>query len=84
MVIEKENVIRMLPQVLKREPAEFSEINDNTDLREHGLDSISSIELIVMLEGEYDICVEDEDLLIENFNTVEKLMLLLEKYIGNS
>ncbi|MDF2986919.1 MAG: Phosphopantetheine attachment site [Eubacterium sp.] len=84
MVIEKENIIRMLPQVLKRDESELLEINDATDLREHGLDSITSIELIVMLEDEFNISVEDEDLLIDNFNTVEKLMLLLDKYLKNS
>jgi D-alanine--poly(phosphoribitol) ligase subunit 2 len=81
MVIEKENVIKMLPIALKRDESEFSKLDDNTDLREHGLDSISSIELIVMLENEFNICVDDDDLLIDNFNTMEKLIGLLEKYI---
>jgi len=80
MVLEKENIIKMLPVALKRDESVLSLVKDNTDLREYGLDSISSIELIVMIEDEFNISVEDDDLLIDNFNTLEKIMLLLEKY----
>lgn len=80
MVIEKENIIKMLPIALKRDESEFLKLEDKADLREHGLDSISSIELIVMLENEFNISVDDDDLLIDNFNTIEKLMILLDKY----
>ncbi|MFC3788058.1 acyl carrier protein [Paenibacillus sp. GCM10012307] len=52
-----------------------------TDLRNEGLDSIKTIELIVNLEVEFNIQIDDQDLLIENFSRVTKIKKLLsEKY----
>jgi acyl carrier protein len=82
MIVNRDDIIKMLPKALNREESEFTQITDGSDLREHGLDSISSIELIVMLEDHYNISVDDDDLLIDNFNTVEKLVKLMEKYVN--
>jgi acyl carrier protein len=53
----------------------------DTDLRNNGLDSIKTIELIVIFETTFDIQIEDQDLLVENFSTVNRILsLLTEKY----
>ncbi|PYG88225.1 phosphopantetheine binding protein [Ruminiclostridium sufflavum DSM 19573] len=80
---DKDSIIKMLITALKRDESEFADITDDTDLREHGLDSITSIETIVMLEEAYDINVDDDDLYIENFNTIGKIMTLLDKCMNN-
>ncbi|QNU67457.1 acyl carrier protein [Ruminiclostridium herbifermentans] len=83
MTIDRDNILKMLITSLKRDESEFANITDDTDLREHGLDSITSIETIVMLEEAFDISVDDDDLYIENFNTLGKIIKLLEKCMNN-
>ncbi|HEX3029375.1 MAG TPA: acyl carrier protein [Clostridia bacterium] len=83
MNVEKETVIRIIAGVLNKAEGELLELDESADLREIGLDSISSIDVIVSMESEFNIAVDDEDLLIDNFNTIEKLIKLLEKYTSN-
>ena len=45
------------------------------------MDSLNFVELIVRIEEEYDISIEDEDLLIENFNTISKIKLYLTERV---
>ncbi|NLV36788.1 MAG: acyl carrier protein [Clostridiaceae bacterium] len=59
-----------------------SEIDNDTDLRNFGLNSITSIELIVKLEDEYEIAISDDDLIIDNVCTVNRIVQLLSKYAG--
>ena len=47
------------------------------DLREHGMDSIKFITLIVALEAEYRCEIPDEKLLIPELNTVRKIIDVL-------
>lgn len=44
-------------------------LGENIDMKEHGLNSMSIIELVVSLEEEYDIVFADELLTRENFAT---------------
>jgi acyl carrier protein len=83
MTLDRDTLLKMLITSLKRDESEFANITDDTDLREHGLDSITSIETIVMLEEAFDINVDDDDLYIENFNTLGKLMILIEKCMNS-
>lgn len=83
MTVDRDNIIKILIAALKRDESEFTNITDDTDLREHGLDSITSIETIVMLEEEFDISVDDDDLYIENFNTLGKVIQLVNKCMNN-
>lgn len=77
---EREKVLDILGDVLQRSREELAAVGDDSDLREWGLDSITSIDLILGLENTYGITVEDEDLMIENFNTLKKLGRLVAKY----
>lgn len=83
MTPDRDTILKMLITALKRDESEIANITDDTDLREHGLDSITSIETIVMLEEAFDISVDDDDLFIENFNTLGKIMILLDKCMNN-
>jgi len=60
----------------------LQEMGNDTDLRNYGLNSITSIELIVKLEDEFNISISDDDLIIDNVCTVNKIVQLLEKYVG--
>lgn len=57
-------------------------IDLHTELRNEGLDSIKTIELVVKIEIEFDIQIDDQDLLIENFSSVYKISELLTNAYG--
>ncbi|BBH22589.1 hypothetical protein Back11_39340 [Paenibacillus baekrokdamisoli] len=62
-------------EVLKKKDSLGMDIN----LMEHGLDSLTAIQLIVALEEEMGITFDDEYLLLENFETIEKIVMVIEK-----
>lgn len=49
------------------------------NLFNHGLDSLRAIQLIVLLEEELGIGFDDDDLLLENFETIEKIVWVIDK-----
>ncbi|WP_281884480.1 acyl carrier protein [Paenibacillus sp. YYML68] len=71
-------VTKKLSEVLNRE----LHLDQGADLRSEGLDSIKMIEFIVNLEVEFDIQIDDQDLLVENFSTVHKITTLLSQKYG--
>ena len=57
------------------------EIEKDIELSDLGFDCIRIMELIILIEEELDIVIDDDDLVGENFETVETVIKLLEKYI---
>ena len=58
-------------------------IEDDQPLLESGiLDSLGVLDLVGFLEEEFCISVTDEELLPENFQTVESITVFVEKKIG--
>ncbi|MCF0128521.1 MAG: acyl carrier protein, partial [Pseudobutyrivibrio sp.] len=55
-----------------------SDYADDFDLQEVGLDSMTSVEVVVSLEEAFGISVDDEDLLVENLCTIANLVALVE------
>lgn len=49
------------------------EINEEQDLRSIGLDSLTSVELIVFLEEYFNIFFSEDELLLDNFSTVSQI-----------
>lgn len=73
----KQLIAEKLSEILEREVY----LDYETDLRTEGLDSLNTIKLIVNLEVEFEIQIDDQDLLVENFSTINKIFILLsEKY----
>ncbi len=70
----------ILADALDLDPMEVEEIDGDDDLVQYGLDSISSIQLVVKLEEEYNITFHNDDLLMSRYNTINKLLKVLEKY----
>ncbi|AIG24958.1 phosphopantetheine attachment site family protein [Brevibacillus sp. 7WMA2] len=52
-------------------------ITECDDLTKMGLDSMTTIRLIVALEQAFDLEFSEEDLLLDNFRTVEKISGLI-------
>ena len=61
---------------------EKQEINDNTNLLEKGIiDSTGIVELVSYLEETYNIIVEDEEIISDNFSTLSYITNFLENKI---
>lgn len=59
--------------VIKNIETEEINIDIETDLREHGMNSINCIKIIVAIEDFYGFEFDDEDLILENFVTINNL-----------
>lgn len=66
-----EKMIREILKEIVGEQAGAAEKND--DLRELGLDSVAFIQMVVALEDASGKEVGDEDLLLDNMNTIAKI-----------
>jgi acyl carrier protein len=60
----------------------IKEILPNQDLFIIGLDSMKAINLVVRLEEQFVIIFDDDELLIQNFSTIEKINYLVQKKLG--
>lgn len=56
------------------------ELNANTKLSDEGLDSITTVRLLVQLEKKLSIQFREEDLTLDNFVTISSIMAMLGKY----
>jgi acyl carrier protein len=55
-------------------------IDNDESLLGIGVDSLNMIELVVGIENEFDFELLDEDLIIENFETIKSIIKMLEAY----
>ena len=76
----KEEIIMLLCDVLELDDEKAIKIKGDFDLLGFGLDSLKAIELVVMVEDKYGIMIDDDDLLVENFSTVDKIEKLILSY----
>ena len=59
-------------------------LNDDTSFLEEGIiDSTGVLELIAFLEEEFDIKVQDEELIPENLDSIDKVTAFLGRKINN-
>lgn len=76
----RNEVIQILREVCENEELEF--LDDETYLSEFGLDSLKAIITIVKIEERLGVEFSDEDLIVENVETLKKLMSVIHKYIS--
>ncbi|MCD1257612.1 acyl carrier protein [Paenibacillus athensensis] len=81
MAVTMETLRRLAAGVLQLDSAAVETLTPDTDLRGLGLSSISAMELVVALENEYGFIVEEDDLLLDSVNTLEKLEKLAVKHL---
>lgn len=62
---------------------ELEEIGRNDDLFEYGMDSLAILKLVADIEDQYEIEIEDEDLSLENMQTMASVISMVSKYVGN-
>lgn len=82
MEINKKDIVSMVSDLLNISLDSIGEINENENLMNLGMSSISCIQLVVLLEDKYNFVLKDEDLLIEKLNTISKLVNIVERYLN--
>lgn len=61
-----------------------SSLGDDISFLEKGIiDSTGVIELVSFIEGKYGISVNDDELIPDNFDSLNKLSIFVSKKIGN-
>lgn len=81
MIIDK--VFDLLYELLELSKDEIGRLTETSNLVEYGLDSLKAIEFVVNLEIEFGIEFDDNDLLLDNLDTIEKIISIVEKYLDN-
>lgn len=70
----------VLVDVLKTEEEIIKNLGVDDDLIKIGLDSLKAIELVVYIEDHYGITISDDDLLIDNISSINKIEEMIRKY----
>ena len=59
--------------------AENIQIDATTNLKQSGIDSFSTVEIILFIERKYGVVIPDEKLLPENFATLQALSAIVNE-----
>ena len=78
--MDKDEITKILSKVMQLDFGELKKIQGDTSLVELGLESVSFIQFIVAMEEKFGIEIRDSDLLLSNFDTLDKLFSTLEQY----
>lgn len=71
-----EKILEVLKQV--REDSDFSSSDDF--IRDNLLDSLDVMTLVEVLEEAYDITIDNDDIVYDNFKNVDAILTLIGKY----
>lgn len=79
----KEKVIELVKNALLLDSNFDNEELEKSDLLAWGMDSVTAIQLIIMLESEFDIQFNDEDLMLTTVQSVDSIVSTVRKYMQN-
>lgn len=79
----KEKVIELVKNALLLDSNFDNEELEKSDLLTWGMDSVTAIQLIIMLESEFDIQFNDEDLMLTTVQSVDSIVSTVRKYVQN-
>lgn len=71
-------VRELIKTTLFMEDEDIIKIGDDDDLELIGLNSVIMLQFIVQLEQEFDIEIDEEEIVPENFGTINKVVNYLE------
>lgn len=62
---------------------EIEDLSNEKDLLNEELDSIIFIRLVIELEDTFEIEIDDSDLIIEQFLSLDSICSLIQRYVNN-
>ncbi len=77
-----QRIENIITAVLKLEPEKIKELSRDETLNRIGVDSVNFIEIVISLEDEFGIAFEDDELLLQNLNTINKLHNIISDKLG--
>ncbi len=77
-----ERIEKIILNILRIEPERIREISGDETLNRIGVDSVNFIEIVIGLEDEFNITFEDDELLLQNLNTINKLKNVITQKLG--
>ncbi|MDR2410642.1 MAG: acyl carrier protein [Bacteroidales bacterium] len=80
MELQKENIYELLFKIISVD----EKITFESNLyNEYSLDSLGVIDLILALEESFGIELSDDDLILDNFESINKISELIDLRMGN-
>lgn len=77
-----ERIENIILTVLKIEPEIIKELSPDETLNRIGVDSVNFIEIVISIEEEFNIAFEDDELLLQNLNTINKLKSIISNKLN--
>ena len=79
----KNNLIRLQDIISKKLGIDSNEIKPEYDFEKHlGADSLDVVELVMLIEDEFDIEIEDE--IVNEITTVQKILDYIQEHTNKS
>lgn len=79
----KNKICKIVAGILEMDLEEIVEYDIDQSLEVAGFDSMCFVRTVVQLEEVFSIEINDSDLVVENFITLNKIFKIIEKYIFN-
>ncbi|HEX2926722.1 MAG TPA: acyl carrier protein [Ruminiclostridium sp.] len=84
MSTEYKDIMSRLNKIIKatvEDPEVFAELQPEDSLAESGLDSVSFIKLVVLIETEFDFNFDEYGMFFNNFKTLDDIIVYIQKRI---
>lgn len=78
----KEQIVSVIASALNLETELVNGTSGDDNLSRVGVDSVNFIEIIISLEDKFNIVFDDEELLLDNLNTLNKLEKVINEKLG--
>lgn len=75
----QEKIADIIAMVFRVEPEQIRNMSGDEFLGTIGMDSINCMEIVVNIEETFNISFNDEELLLDNLNTINKLTAIVEQ-----
>lgn len=78
----KEKITQTIACVLSLDPESINNMSEDQTLNSMGMDSLNSIDVVLSLEDEFGISFTEDELLLQNLNTINKLKQIIEQKLA--
>ncbi|WP_027086232.1 acyl carrier protein [Cohnella panacarvi] len=72
-------IVEIVALVFRLDSEQVRRMSADDSLATIGLDSLNCMEIVVNIEEEFSVAFHDEELLLDNLNTINKLCVMVSK-----